>query len=420
MILNIIIISTGTEITSGKSLDTNSMWIANQLTDSGYTVNKFMALPDSVSQLKTEISSFSQSKEPTLLLMTGGLGATDDDHTLNIISELRGGGLRKIESAYQKLVSISEKRGKEFMDLLPVTSRQTNVPLDSIELENTVGIAPGFYVKLGENCTLAAMPGVPLEMKKMFLDSLLPIIKKEYIVPAIKYLSKYIWNMSEGLYQREFINKNIEYINSNQIEWGVTAKAGYIKVSFKSDSNDKLKSIESLLKKAYNEKLTDDIFKLVHELLTNRKETVSTAESCTGGYIGKILTDSPGSSAYYLGSIVSYHNSIKESLLNVKYETLEKFGAVSEETASEMLIGLEKLMNTHYCISVTGIAGPDGGSIDKPVGTVFIGIKTKNKAEKIYKHLFSIGRESFREAVTGMAIYHLYREILENIENGKK
>ena len=378
MSLNIIIISTGTEITSGKSLDTNSMWIANQLTDSGYTVNKFMALPDSVSQLKTEIGSFSQSKEPTLLLMTGGLGATDDDHTLNIISELKGGGLSKIESAYQKLVSISEKRGKEFMDLLPVTSRQTNVPLDSIELENTVGIAPGFYVKLGENCTLAAMPGVPLEMKKMFLDSLLPIIKKEYIVPAIKYLSKYIWNMSEGLYQREFINKNIEYINSNQIEWGVTAKAGYIKVSFKSDSNDKLKSIESLLKKAYNEKLTDDIFKLVHELLTNRKETVSTAESCTGGYIGKILTDSPGSSAYYLGSIVSYHNSIKESLLNVKYETLEKFGAVSEETASEMLIGLEKLMNTHYCISVTGIAGPDGGSIDKPVGTVFIGIKTKS------------------------------------------
>ena len=182
MSLNIIIISTGTEITSGKSLDTNSMWIANQLTDSGYTVNKFMALPDSVSQLKTEISSFSQSKEPTLLLMTGGLGATDDDHTLNIISDLKGGGLRKIESAYQKLVSISEKRGKEFMDLLPVTSRQTNVPLDSIELENTVGIAPGFYVKLGENCTLAAMPGVPLEMKKMFLDSLLPIIKKEYIL----------------------------------------------------------------------------------------------------------------------------------------------------------------------------------------------------------------------------------------------
>jgi nicotinamide-nucleotide amidase len=420
MSLNIIIISTGTEITSGKSLDTNSMWIANQLTDSGYTVSKFMALPDSVIQLKTEISSFSQSKEPTLLLMTGGLGATDDDHTLNIISELKGGGLRKIESAYQKLVSISEKRGKEFMDLLPVTSRQTNVPIDSTELENTVGIAPGFYVKLGENCALAAMPGVPLEMKKMFLDSLLPIIKKEYIITSTKYLSKYIWNMSEGLYQREFINKNIEYINSNQIEWGVTAKAGYIKVSFKSNSNEKLESIESLLEKSYNEKLTDDIFKLVHELLTNRKETVSTAESCTGGYIGKILTDSPGSSAYYLGSIVSYHNSIKESLLNVKHDTLEKFGAVSEETASEMLIGLEKLINTHYSISVTGIAGPNGGSIDKPVGTVFIGIKTRNKAEKIYKHLFSIGRESFREAVTGMAIYYLYREILENIEYGKK
>jgi nicotinamide-nucleotide amidase len=420
MSLQIIIISTGTEITSGKSLDTNSMWIANHLTDSGYTVNKFMALPDSVSQLKTEISSFAQSNEPTLLLMTGGLGATGDDHTLNIISEIKGGGLRKIESAYQKLVSISEKRGKEYMDLLPVTSKQTNVPIDSIELENTVGIAPGFYVKLGNNCNLAAMPGVPIEMKKMFLDSLLPIIKKEFIVPATRYVSKYIWNMSEGLYQREFINKNIEYINSNQIEWGVTAKAGYIKVSFKSDSNEKLQSIVSLLEKTYNVRLTDDVFKLVHELLMNRKETVSTAESCTGGYIGKILTDTAGSSAYYLGSIVSYHNSIKKSLLDVNHSTLERYGAVSEETAREMLIGLEKLMNTQYCISVTGIAGPDGGSIDKPVGTVYIGIKNKNKTEKIYKHIFSIGRESFRDAVTGMAICYLYREILENMEDGKK
>ena len=417
MSLHIIIISTGTEITSGKSLDTNSMWIANQLTDYGYTVNKFIVLPDSIEQLKTEISNFSQSKDPTLILMTGGLGATGDDHTLNIISELKGGGLRKVESAYQKLVSISEKRGKEYMNLLPVTSKQTNVPIDSIELENTVGIAPGFYVKLSGNCGLAAMPGVPIEMKKMFLDFLLPIIKKEYVVPVTKYLSKYIWNMSEGLYQREFINKNIEYINSNQIEWGVAAKAGYIKISFKSESSDKLEKIVSLLEETYNEKLTDDIFKLVHESLTHRKETVSTAESCTGGYIGKILTDTAGSSSYYLGSIVSYHNSIKESLLDVKHETLEKYGAVSEETAREMLIGLEKIMNTQYCISVTGIAGPDGGSNDKPVGTVFIGIKTKGKLEKIYKHIFSIGRESFRDAVTGMAIYYLYREILEN---GKK
>jgi nicotinamide-nucleotide amidase len=417
MSLHIIIISTGTEITSGKSLDTNSMWIANQLTDNGYTVNKFIVLPDSVEQLKTEISNFSQSKDPTLILMTGGLGATGDDHTLNVISELKGCGLRKVESAYQKLVSISEKRGKEYMNLLPVTSKQTNVPIDSIELENTVGIAPGFYVKLSENCSLAAMPGVPIEMKKMFLDFLLPIIKKEFVVPVIKYLSKYIWNMSEGLYQREFINKNIEYINSNQIEWGVAAKAGYIKISFKSDSLEKLEKIHTLLEETYNEKVTDDIFKLVHELLTNRKETVSTAESCTGGYIGKILTDTAGSSSYYLGSIVSYHNSIKKSLLDVKHETLEKFGAVSEETAREMLIGLEKIMKSQYCISVTGIAGPDGGSNDKPVGTVFIGIKTKGKLEKIYKHIFSIGRESFRDAVSGMAIFYLYKEILEN---GKK
>ncbi len=412
--MKIIILSTGTEITSGKSLDTNSMWIANELTEMGFNVNQFIALPDNREQLRNEIENYIQSKENTLLIMTGGLGATGDDHTLGLLTEIKGGGIRRIESAYQKLISISEKRGKEYVDLIPITSKQTNVPMDSIEMENTVGIAPGFFVQLGEFYHLAAMPGVPIEMKEMFSRSLVPILKKKYTIKDLHYVSKFIWNMSEGIYQKEFININNDYIQNNQIEWGVTAKAGYIKVSFRSESDEKLNHIINLLNQFYKERATDDIYELIHELLTNRKETISTAESCTGGYIGKLLTDKAGSSAYYMGSIVSYDNSIKEKLLSVKKDTLLKFGAVSEESAREMLFGLEKSMQTNYCISVTGIAGPGGGSTEKPVGTVFIGIKTKNKQEKIFKHIFSIGRESFREAVARISLYYLYREILEN------
>jgi nicotinamide-nucleotide amidase len=412
--MKIMILSTGTEITSGKSLDTNSLWIANELTEMGYDVNQFMALPDHKELLHIEIERHIQSKENTLLIMTGGLGATGDDHTLNVVSQIKGGGTRRIESAYQKLISISEKRGKDYIDLLPVTSRQTNVPMDSIELENTVGIAPGFYIHLGDFYHLAALPGVPIEMKEMFSKYLVPILKKEFKIKYLKYISKFIWNMSEGLYQKEFINKNIDYIQANHIEWGVTAKAGHIKVSFRSESIELLDQISKLLLELYKERVTDDIYDLIHELLINRQETVSTAESCTGGLIGKLLTDKPGSSAYYMGSIISYDNSIKENLLSVKRETLINFGAVSEETAKEMLYGLENKIQTTYNLSVTGIAGPSGGSLEKPVGTVFIGIKTKNKKEKIFKHLFSIGRESFREAVARLSLYYLYREIIEN------
>lgn len=412
--MKIMILSTGTEITSGKSLDTNSMWIANELTEMGFNVNQFIALPDNKEQLKFEIERYIQSKESTLLIMTGGLGATGDDHTLSLITDIKGGGIRRVESAYQKLISISEKRGKEYVDLIPTTSKQTNVPVDSLEMENTVGIAPGFFIQLGEFYHLAAMPGVPIEMKEMFSKSLVPILSRKYIKKNLHYESKFIWNMSEGIYQKEFINKNIDYIQSNEIDWGVTAKAGHIKVSFKSESNEKLNHIINLLSHFYKERVTDDIYELIHELLTNRKETVSTAESCTGGYIGKLLTDRAGSSAYYMGSIVSYDNSIKEKFLSVKRDTLLNFGAVSEEIAREMVHGLEKSMQTDYSISVTGIAGPSGGSPEKPVGTVFIGIKTKYKQEKIFKHLFSIGRESFREAVARLSLYYLYREIKEN------
>ena len=220
--------------------------------------------------------------------------------------------------------------------------------------------------------------------------------------------------MSEGLYQKEFINENLEFIKENNIEWGVTAKAGHIKVSFISESEKLLNEILKRLQEFYKKLLTDDILESVHQLLINKKETLSTAESCTGGYIGKCITDLAGSSQYYLGSIVSYHNDIKEKLLNVKSDSLKIYGAVSEEVAREMLLGLEKSFQSTYSISVTGIAGPSGGTPEKEVGTVYIGIKRINKEAKIFKHNYPLGRESFRNAVVQISLFYLYNEILEN------
>ncbi len=406
--------STGSEITTGKSLDTNSMWIANELSLNGYIAERFVVLPDSPSIINEEILRFSNTTQPTLIIMTGGLGATLDDHTLNVVLDILNSPKKRIESAYNKLVSSSEKRGPKYMEILGVTSKQTYVPEAATPLQNNVGIAPGFFLKISDSLWFSAMPGVPIEMKAMFSNELLPIILENFPIVKKLYLSKYIWNMTEGLYQKDFINQNLSFIQENSIEWGVTARAGHIKVSFLSESKDILDSILDRLQILYKDLLTDDILESVHNLLIKKKETLSTAESCTGGFIGKSITDLSGSSIYYLGSIVSYHNEIKEKLLNVKKESLEKYGAVSEEVAREMVLGLESKFQTTYTISVTGIAGPTGGTEEKPVGTVFIGIKKANREIKIYKHLFPYGRESFRNAVVQVSLYYLYREILQN------
>lgn len=406
--------STGSEITTGKSLDTNSMWIANELSLNGYIAERFVVLPDSPSIIKEEILRFSNTTQPTLIIMTGGLGATLDDHTLNVVLDILNSPKKRIESAYNKLVSSSEKRGPKYMEILGVTSKQTYVPEAATPLQNNVGIAPGFFLKISDSLWFSAMPGVPIEMKAMFSNELLPIILENFPIVKKLYLSKFIWNMTEGLYQKDFINQNLSFIQENSIEWGVTARAGHIKVSFLSESKDILDSILDRLQILYKDLLTDDILESVHNLLIKKKETLSTAESCTGGFIGKSITDLSGSSNYYLGSIVSYHNEIKEKLLNVKKESLEKYGAVSEEVAREMVLGLESKFQTTYTISVTGIAGPTGGTEEKPVGTVFIGIKKANREMKIYKHLFPYGRESFRNAVVQVSLYYLYREILQN------
>lgn len=409
--VNIFIIATGTEITSGKSLDTNSMWIANQLTEEGYTVSGFSALPDDPEILNRSITNLALNLGENLLIMTGGLGATGDDHTLNIISSITNSGRVRIEAAYEKLVRVSETRGPEYVKTLSFTEKQTYIPETAECLNNDIGIAPGFYINLNETTKIAALPGVPVEMKAMFTQYLLPRIKKDYPNTKKFYVSRQIWLLTEGLYQKNFINKFEQILKDKNIEWGVTARAAHIKVSFKSHSEENLNFIMKLLVDEYPERITVDLLEEIHTYLLENKETISTGESCTGGYIGKVLTDKAGSSNYYLGSVVTYSNSMKSKLLGVNKNTLEKFGAVSEETAEEMLNGLQEVFGSTYMISVTGIAGPSGGTDSKPVGTVFIGIKRTDKKSKVFEHHYPHGRESFRDAVCHLALYYLYLEI---------
>lgn len=413
-LLKINIFSTGTEITSGKSLDTNSKWIANELSGLGFKVNKFVVMPDDPKLIESEIRYIMGDSEKNLIIITGGLGATEDDYTLEVGCKISNSKPVTLKSAEDKLKKIAERRGQEFKDILDISKRQTTYPENSEFLENETGLAVGFYLFLNKTSILAAMPGVPIEMKSMFENKLLPKIKRDFGFENLKTESRWIWGVSESVFQESFIRRN-ENLIKDKMEWGVTAKPGYIKLSFKSEDENLLKKIISILEVEYKEKIEDDLYSKIHQIFIENKKTISTAESCTGGLCSKIITDMSGSSAYFYGSVVSYDNSIKKNIIHVKEETLEKFGAVSQETAEEMAVGVKNLLKTNYSISLTGIAGPLGETPDKKLGLLYICISGE-KSNSIYKYNIPLSREVFREYAANIALFHLYKKIKDELK----
>ncbi|TGM53916.1 nicotinamide-nucleotide amidohydrolase family protein [Leptospira biflexa] len=408
----IVILSTGSELTAGRSVDTNSGWIANQLFELGWKVKKIITLPDDPNLIFKELETLqSLAKEiPVLAIMTGGLGPTEDDYTLETVLKLTGKTSYAVEKAKIRLTKIYEARGKDYKDILPTVFRQTNVPEGCKTLDNSVGIAVGFIESLGENSYLVCMPGVPSEMTEMFKRRLVPELKKMYPRENLIQKTKWLWNIGESLFQNEFIEPNRE-VYFKETEWGVTANRGYIKCIFQSTNDVMLDTILKSLEKQYPDIISDDVFQYVHEQLLNEKWTISVVESCTGGLLGKKLTERAGSSAYFMGGFLTYSNEMKSNLLGIPKEIIETFGAVSDEVAFAMVEGLCLKTGTDFGVSITGIAGPEGGSEEKPVGTVCIGLKEPNGKIKVHRYLFPGNRESIRENASNTALFLIYQSL---------
>ncbi|TGL19665.1 nicotinamide-nucleotide amidohydrolase family protein [Leptospira bourretii] len=408
----IVIIATGSEITAGRSLDTNSGWMANQLFELGWKVKKFIALPDDPELILSELQNLKElsKTKPVLALMTGGLGPTEDDYTLETVLKLSGKKTYSVEKAKIRLTRVYESRGKQYSDILPTVLRQTHVPEDCKILDNNVGIAVGFVEPIGADSYLVCMPGVPSEMKEMFTRRFTPELKRLYPRENLVQKTKWLWNIGESLYQKDFVEKNRENLFSG-VEWGVTANRGYIKCIFQSNDSEKLERIVSELEKQYPKIISDDVFSYVHEELIANQLTIAVGESCTGGLLGKKLTDQPGSSSYFVGGFLTYSNEMKESQLGVSHEILNQFGAVSMETASSMVNGIFEKTKADYCISITGIAGPDGGTDAKPVGTVWIGLKTPDGSVQTHSYIFPGNREGVRENASNTALFLLYQSL---------
>jgi len=408
------IISIGDELLIGQVINTNASWMGELLNRNGINVRQIKAIPDNKKAIIEAIDSGFKSAE--LILLTGGLGPTKDDITKHTLCEYFDTKLIFNEEAYRRIQEIFQLRN---FKVTAVNKAQADLPESCTPLKNINGTASGMWFEKNGK-VLVSMPGVPFEMKPMMENEVIPRVKAKYNTPVI--LHKTIMTQGVG---ESFLAKRIEdWENSlpQNIKLAYLPQPGIVRLRLSATGENKEKCqkvIADLLEKL-NLLIGDIIFgyddilleEAVGESLKLHQKTVATAESCTGGYIAHLLTSIAGSSNYFKGSAVTYANEIKENILGVSHEDLEKHGAVSETVVKQMALGAKEKFGTDYAIATSGIAGPDGGTEEKPVGTTWISIAGP-KGILAEKHHFGEhrGRNIRRAALT--ALFMLKKEIEE-------
>lgn len=405
---DVAIIATGDELLFGTTVNTNSSFISSKFFGSNFKVLKHITIGDEINSIISSIKDALTAAD--VVITTGGLGPTDDDNTVEAICRILD--LKSIvdEESNQKTLNFFKS-----MRLSPnrLDSKMSTVPENSYVIQNKSGLAPGFIIDLN-NKVIIALPGVPSEAENMMLQSVLPYLKDKY---SFFDNLKLTYIMS-GIRESDINTMVNEVIQSESLIIGITSKSGICELIITGFSDDPVQkeNVDLLVRNKFNKFILDfDAVSPEHELvilLKKRGLTLSTAESCTGGLISKRITDIPGSSEVYKGSIIAYSNDIKTGFLEVSDETLSVYGAVSENTAAEMATSIKKKFNTDISISTTGIAGPGGGSESKPVGTVCFGFKIKDNLQT-HTRVIKGNRERVRTFSSLYAINFL-RDFLKN------
>ncbi|NNE29331.1 MAG: competence/damage-inducible protein A [Saprospiraceae bacterium] len=374
--MNAMIITIGDEILIGQIVDTNSAWIGQQLQLLGISLVEIRSISDELSAIETALEEAFAMAD--LIIMTGGLGPTRDDMTKSAIARFFGVGFKFDPPTFERIEKFFEKRGQKPTE---AHREQCFMPANAELLFNKMGSAPGMLFEKDKKY-LVSMPGVPHEMKWIFSNQLLPKLKEWS--PAIAIAHRTILTVGKGESRVAEAIRDIEdtlpegvklaYLPGlAQVRLRLTAKA---KTQLEADQlaeEQKQRIVQRLGDLVYGfEK--EDLASQVGKLLQERNLMAATAESCSGGYIAHQITSNSGSSNYFKGSIVAYSNEVKISALAVNPETLENHGAVSEQTVKEMVKGLLPALGVDVGISVSGIAGPGGGTPDKPVGTIWLAV----------------------------------------------
>lgn len=422
--MNIELICSGTELLTGK-LNTHASFIGELLSNLGLDLSLITTVADRKNEFAKVLSL--AKERSSVIIVTGGLGPTFDDIAVETASEILGIKTYKDEKVSAAISQLFEKRG---ITNPPLNNERQSYILEGAKvLENRFGTAPGqmlhFEYTSPENKkirkTIFLLPGPPRELRPMFEEEVMPYFKS-YQSGMKKTLTLHICGMAESLVD-EKIKPVLElFSNDKNIEFAILAHQYIIDIKVSARGEDELLLDDTInnIKNEFINILGENIFgynddtleKIVQKQLIENKMTVSAAESCTGGMIAARLTNNSGSSLCFKQAVISYSNESKISMLNVKEETLKQFGAVSENTADEMLTGILNLSGSDYAVSVTGIAGPNGASEEKPVGLVFIGVSYKGKNE-IFKYKFFGTRADIRERAVNVALDLLRRKILK-------
>jgi nicotinamide-nucleotide amidase len=407
-----IIITIGDELLIGQVVDTNSAWIAQQLNSIGIDVYRRIAVGDVHEDILKALKEAEQSAD--VILTTGGLGPTKDDITKHAVNQYFG-GILVMNSAILKQVTAFFTQLKRPM--LESNIQQAMLPDNCIPIHNKNGTAPGMWFERNGK-VFVSMPGVPFEMKAMMKDDVLPRLKKSVKSQFIIHKTVQTAGIGESFLAEKI--KDFENALPSNVKLAYLPNLSLIRLRLTGYGDDEVKLNEQLttLQKELVKQAGEFVFwledepieQIVGKLLKQKNATLSTAESCTGGYIAHRITSVPGSSQYYIGSVIAYANEIKENMLGVKIETIEKYGAVSEETVLEMATNVRREMKTDYAIAVSGIAGPDGGTPEKPVGTIWVALADKDGVTA-KKYFFNRMRMQNIELTTNYALLMLIRKL---------
>lgn len=401
--LNIEIITIGDEILIGQVVDTNSAWIGQQMNLIGARVSRINSIGDTAAQIEAAIMESASRVE--VILVTGGLGPTKDDITKHTLARLMGVPLVRDNATYSHVEALALRLGLPFNDL---NRDQALVPQGCMVMPNPIGTAPGMACRLSNGTMLFALPGVPFEMKKLVSDHVIPIIKESFELREVVHRTIITFGIAESDMAERIASwedalpewLHLAYLPSPR---GLRLRLSAYDIEAdvaRAEIDNQYALLSQIIGFAILGDEPSTVESEVAAQLMARSQTLAVAESCTGGSIAARITAMEGASNYFVGGVTSYNNSVKTGVLGVSSNDLEQYGAVSRQVAEQMAVGVRDRLGADYAIATTGIAGPTGGSEQKPVGTVWMALADANGVTSQCMHFGELRTQNIERAAT--------------------
>lgn len=414
---NTVLITIGDEILSGNTIDTNSNFIATELKNIGIKVSQIFTISDEIETIKDTLHAAFEIGD--LVITTGGLGPTRDDKTKKALADFFNDEIALDEPTFEHLKKYMEKRGR--LEILERNREQAFVPTKSTVFQNQYGTAPCMMMKYGDKLSFS-LPGVPYEVKPLIKDQIIPYLKNTFslqyittrIVSVVGIPESILADIIEDWELSLPENLALSYLPvGTRVKLRLTA-SGHDENILNRQLEEEIQKLFPLVGENIIATTEDKIEKILGELLGEKKLTLSTAESCTGGELAKMITSNSGSSKYFIGGIVPYATEKKVEILKVSQSTVDEFTVVSEQVAEEMAKGCQRLFDTDISISTTGVAGPGKGEDGKDVGTVFYTIRIHDQAQNFKLYMPHLERLDFMNFVSQKIIQDLVSLLVNN------